>query len=166
MLGGGFTFPGRIAPDAADPVNVLLNIGHSMIHRQAIAAIRAAGLSPALGFLHSPTPRFAALAADLQEPFRHLVDRAVILATRRLSPRHFVRSDSGEYLLTLEPLAAKTFHALLQRSIQAGVMGRGQTEPRSWIAQIHHTARSLRRHLVDPAVPFEPFEHVPPSAAS
>ena len=71
-------------------MNVLLNIGHTMLYRHAIAACRAAGLSPAIGFLHQGDGRYAALASDLQEPFRHLVERAVILATRMLKPSQFL----------------------------------------------------------------------------
>lgn len=158
-LGSGFRFHTRVSPDASDPVNVLLNLGHTMLYRHAVAACRAAGLSPAVGFLHSSTPRFAALAADVQEPFRHLVERAVILATRRLKPNQFVPKDDGPYRLALEHHAAKTFHAVLQRSWRAAVVGRGQTDPRAWLGQMVVTARSLKRHLIDPASPWEPFEH-------
>lgn len=160
VLGSGFRFTARVAPDAADPVNALLNIGHTMLYRHAVAACRAVGLSPAIGSLHSATPRFAALAADLQEPFRHLVERAVILATRRLKPNQFIPQDDGPYRLALQHHADKTFHAILQRSWRAVVVGRGQTDPRAWLGQLIATARGLKRHLLDPTgSPWEPFEH-------
>ncbi|MBN9119959.1 MAG: CRISPR-associated endonuclease Cas1, partial [Planctomycetes bacterium] len=159
LLGSGFRFARRVSPDADDPVNVLLNIGHTVLHRHAAAACRAAGLSPAVGFLHRGTGRFAALAADLQEPFRHLVERAVIVATRRLRPAQFLARADGAHRLVLDANAARSFHALLQRTLRAGAAGRGQTEPRSWLAQLLTTARGLRRHLLDPAAPWEPFEH-------
>ena len=38
--------------------------------------------------------RYASLASDLQEPFRHLVERAVILATRILRPSQFVQAST------------------------------------------------------------------------
>lgn len=159
LLGKGFSFHLRVAPDAGDPVNVLLNMGHTMLYRHAIAACRAAGLCPAVGFLHTSDGRYASLAADLQEPFRHLVERAVILATRILKPSQFVPRFDGPYPLVLEHHAAKTFHALMQRSWKTGVIGKGQTEPRPWLAQFLATARSLRRRLIDPESPWEPFEH-------
>jgi len=159
FLGGGFRFPGRVSPDATDPVNVMLNIGYTMLHRHAVAAARAAGLSPAIGFLHESTPRSAALGADLQEPFRHLVERAVILASRRLKPAQFVPREDGPYSLVMEFHAAKQFHAVLQRSWKLAVIGRGQTEPKAWLGQMLTSARALRRHLLDAASPWEPFEH-------
>ncbi len=82
-----------------------------------------------------------------------------MVATRRLKPAHFVRQEGGRYPLRLEHRAAKLFHGLLQRTWRGGVVGRGQTEPRAWLAQLRTTARGLRRHLVDPATPWEPFEH-------
>jgi CRISPR-associated endonuclease Cas1 len=159
LLGPGFHFPRRVSPDARDPVNVLLNIGHTMLYRHAVSACRAAGLSPAVGFLHVPSARFAALAADLQEPFRHLVERAVILATRRLKPNQFLPRDDGPYALVLEHRAARTYHAVLQRSWQLAVVGNGQTEGRPYLGQMIHTARALRRHLIDPEQPWGPFQH-------
>ena len=160
LLGQGFCFSNRVAPEAGDPVNVLLNIGHTVLYRQAITACRAAGLSPALGFLHQGDGRYAALAADLQEPFRHLVERAVILATRVLKPSQFEPRFDGPYPLVLDHHATKKFHALLQRSWKTAVTGRGQTEPRAWLAQLLATARALRRRLIDPEMPWEPFEHL------
>ena len=137
----------------------MLNIGHTMLHNHAIAACRAAGLSPALGFLHQGDGRYPALAADLQEPFRHLVERSVILATRILRPAAFVRRVDGPYPLVLDHHASRKFHALLQRSWRTAILGRGQTEPRAWLAQLLANARALRRRLLDPNSPWEPFEH-------
>ena len=159
FLGRGFTFHGRVAPDATDPVNVLLNMGHTMLYQHAAVACRAVGLSPAVGLLHQGDGRYAALAADLQEPFRHLVERAVILASRQLKPTQFETREDGPYPLVLDHHAAQRFHALLQKSWAAGVTGRGQTEPRPWLSQMISTARGLRRALLDPETTWEPFQH-------
>jgi len=160
FLGPGFRFPGRVSPDANDPVNVLLNIGYTILYRHLIAACRSAGLSPSVGFLHASTSRYAALAADLQEPFRHVVERAVILATRRLKPTQFLPKEDGPHALVLEHHASKMFHAILQRSLRTSVVARGQTDSRAWLGQFLNTARALRRRLTDPdATTWEPFEH-------
>jgi CRISPR-associated protein Cas1 len=158
-LGRGFSFSRRVAPDADDPVNVLLNLGHTMMHRHAIAACRAAGLSPSVGFLHQGDGRHAALASDLQEPFRALVERAVIVATRTLKPSSFERRPDGPHPLVLDHHASKKFHALLQRSLRTAVIARGREEPRTWLAHLLANARSLRRRLLDASSPWEPFQH-------
>ncbi len=158
-VGHGFSFQRRVAPEASDPVNILLNLAHTQIHRHAVAAARAAGLSPAVGFLHRGDGRYAALAADLQEPFRHFAERSVILATRQLKPTQFIERPSGPHALALNHHASTRFHALLQRCLRLSIVGQGQSESRPWLAQFLATARSLRRHLLHPDTPFEAFAH-------
>jgi CRISPR-associated protein Cas1 len=159
FLGPGYRFTQRVAPEASDPVNLLLNLAYTQLHRHLTAACRAVGLSPAVGFLHRGDGRYAALAADLQEPFRHLAERAVVVATRQIKPSHFTERTDGPHALELDHHASTRIHALLQRGLRLAVAGRGQSEPRAWLAQMLATARSLRRHLLDPTTPFEAFEH-------
>ncbi len=64
--------------DRAQPgVNGLLNYGYIILRATCARAIVAAGLNPALGVHHHAGPNNAALADDLMEPFRPLVDLAV-----------------------------------------------------------------------------------------
>jgi CRISPR-associated protein Cas1 len=158
-LGHGFHFERRVAPQAADPVNVLLNIGYTALYRWMIVAARAAGLSPALGLFHVADGRFASLAADFQEPFRHLIDRVVIQATWQLRPGQFHATPDGRFELGLAPQAARRFQDLLHRTFALAVTGAGQSEPSSYHRQFVRQARALRRHLVDPTQPFVPFSH-------
>ena len=120
-LGPGFVFEKRVAPDAEDPVNVMLNIAHTLGYRLSQLAVRAAGLSPSIGFLHDATTRFAALASDLQEPFRFLMDRIVIDATYRLRPKDFRRSATGPYRLVIAPDAARQFQLMLWQALSLAV---------------------------------------------
>jgi group II intron reverse transcriptase/maturase/CRISPR-associated endonuclease Cas1 len=78
-----FRFEGRSGRGATDPINAVLNLLYTQLFRQCWQAALAAGLDPYLGLLHVPSRRYAALAADLQEPFRFLVDRLVLDLARR-----------------------------------------------------------------------------------
>jgi CRISPR-associated protein Cas1 len=77
-------FPGRangktLRPmGAIDPINALFNYGYSVLESQCWKAINANGLDPYVGFLHENNPSKAPLVYDLQEPFRWIVDVAVI----------------------------------------------------------------------------------------
>ena len=155
-LGSGFTFERRVAPDAEDPVNALLNIAHTLAFRLALLAIKAAGLAPMIGFLHKSTARFPALAADLQEPFRPLMERAVIEATHTLRPRDFRLADSGPYRLALAPAAARTFQAILWRHWAIEYRTCEADSPASYRQRLVRMARGLRRHLLDQQYPFAP----------
>jgi CRISPR-associated endonuclease Cas1 len=158
-VGPGFRFQRRVAPNAEDPVNVLLNIAQTALYRHMILAGRSAGLLVAQGILHTPRSGHAALASDLQEPFRHVADRVVLEAVRHLHRRDFRRTPDGPFALRILPRAARTFALLIHTAFARAVRGRLQAEPVSYRMQFLRQARSLRRHLLDPEHPFHPFEH-------
>ncbi|RMG34354.1 MAG: type II CRISPR-associated endonuclease Cas1 [Planctomycetota bacterium] len=58
--------------------NLLLNYGYAVLRAIVARAIVAAGLHPALGIHHHHRENAYCLADDLMEPFRPLVDRAVV----------------------------------------------------------------------------------------
>ena len=60
-----------------DGVNALLNYGYTVLRAVLSRAICAAGLHPTLGIHHSNRANAFALADDLMEPYRPLVDRMV-----------------------------------------------------------------------------------------
>lgn len=72
MMGESF----RRNRNAAD-INVLLNYGYTVLRAATARAIVAAGLHPGIGLHHSNRGNAFALADDLMEPFRPLVDCAV-----------------------------------------------------------------------------------------
>ncbi|WP_417271110.1 type II CRISPR-associated endonuclease Cas1 [Celeribacter sp.] len=63
----------RLAADA----NALLNYGYTVLRACASRAVVAAGLHPSIGIHHSNQGNAFALADDVMEPFRPLVDCAV-----------------------------------------------------------------------------------------
>ncbi|MGJ8590130.1 MAG: type II CRISPR-associated endonuclease Cas1 [Yoonia sp.] len=76
----------RDAPD----VNALLNYGYTVLRAATARAIVAAGLHPPIGLHHSNRGNAFALADDLMEPFRPLVD----CAARTLSERNGSQVDT------------------------------------------------------------------------
>lgn len=63
----------------AGGANILLNYGYAVLRAMTARAICAAGLHPSLGIHHHNRYDAFPLADDLMEPFRPLVDRAVLL---------------------------------------------------------------------------------------
>ncbi len=160
----GFRFARRVAPDADDPVNVLLNIAHTHLYRLASLAIRAAGLSPALGVLHERRAGFHALAADVMEPFRHLVDRTVLASLRWLTPRDFRPASDGRYRLTIRPGAAREFTAAATTALAWPVSAADGRPPRAYRNHLIALVRNLKRLFRDPNAPLTVFEHPAPPA--
>ncbi len=64
-------------PDAGGP-NAYLNYGYAVLRAIVARAVCAAGLHPSLGLHHHNRYDAFCLADDLMEPFRPLVDRAVV----------------------------------------------------------------------------------------
>jgi CRISPR-associated protein Cas1 len=74
-------FTSRTKRPARDPVNAALNYGYALLLSDCIRAVRACGLDPHAGFLHSSERNKPALALDLCEEFRAPVaDSAVLRA--------------------------------------------------------------------------------------
>lgn len=60
----------------ADGANALLNYGYTVLRAFASRAICASGLHPTIGVFHANRANSFALADDLMEPFRPIVDLA------------------------------------------------------------------------------------------
>jgi CRISPR-associated protein Cas1 len=66
---------GRKKPDM---INSLLNFGFYLLFSRINATVRAAGLNPYLGFLHSPADDYESLVCDIQELFRAEIHNFII----------------------------------------------------------------------------------------
>jgi CRISPR-associated protein Cas1 len=101
-------FPGR-RRESPDLVNVLLNLGYTLLYREMEGLASGAGLEPALGFYHSLDAGRASLACDVQEEFRHnFVDRLVLTLVnrRQIQPeKHLQAAGSSAPRLTAEALS-------------------------------------------------------------
>lgn len=73
LFGSAFT-----RDQKADGPNALLNYGYTVLRAVVSRAICAAGLHPTLGIFHANRANAFALADDLMEPYRPLVDDAVL----------------------------------------------------------------------------------------
>lgn len=71
------TEPFRRDPDKRD-ANLMLNYGYAVVRAIVARAICASGLHPSLGLHHHNRSNPYCLADDLMEPFRPIVDRAVV----------------------------------------------------------------------------------------
>jgi CRISP-associated protein Cas1 len=97
-------FSGREKRPALDPINSMLSFGYSMLYNHVSTALVAAGLNPRLGLYHRGHGSHHALASDLMEPLRFLVDAVVwaVVQKRRVAPADFTLAadGTGETLMT------------------------------------------------------------------
>jgi CRISPR-associated protein Cas1 len=84
ILPAGLGFTSRSRQPPTDVVNAALSYGYAIILAESVSALCAAGLDPAIGFLHAEQDKRPSLALDLMEEFRPLVvDQVVVAAARR-----------------------------------------------------------------------------------
>jgi CRISPR-associated protein Cas1 len=98
-------FTRRVRRPPTDPINSLLSLGYTLLFYNVYALIRARGLHPYVGHLHTMRDRHPSLASDLMEELRApVVDSLVlyILHSKLLGQSDFYRSKdaSGPCLLT------------------------------------------------------------------
>lgn len=155
-------FSGRSRRPPTDPVNALLSYGYALLVAETERAVRRVGLDPAVGLFHVPGRGAPALALDLVEPVRPVVDRLVMTLVNRgqLGPEDFreptpeERSDEGLWeapAVYLGDLARK----LVLRTLEAE-LGRRAPHPERedrWALRdlLVEQARSLARLADDPA---------------
>lgn len=92
---------------AGDKINCMLNYGYAILEAECLRAINIVGLDPHVGFLHEMKIGSKSLAYDLQEPFRFLIDLAVIssIEKKKMKDSDFIRTEN--YNLRLRPSGAK-----------------------------------------------------------
>jgi CRISP-associated protein Cas1 len=88
---------------AVDPINALFNYGYTFLESLCWKAVNANGLDPHVGFLHEMASGKAPLVYDLQEPFRWIVDQAVITALENkvFDKKDFIRTEN--YNIRIRP---------------------------------------------------------------
>jgi CRISPR-associated protein Cas1 len=97
IMPDGLRFAGRSRQPPGDLINAALSYGYAIILGEAVSALCAAGLDPAIGLLHAEQDNRPSLALDLMEEFRPLVvDQLVVAAARRgeLRPEHGRRDEA------------------------------------------------------------------------
>lgn len=113
---------------AVDPVNALFNYGYSILESQCWRAINATGLDPYIGFVHQMAAGKYPLVYDLQEPFRWMVDVAIInaLENQVFTKKDFIRTEN--YVIRLSSAGTKK----LLESVNVQLTNRTQFRGKSW----------------------------------
>jgi CRISPR-associated protein Cas1 len=149
--------------NAADPVNLALNYGYGFLQCEVRMAINAVGLELGVGFLHEGADYQTkqALVFDLMEPFRFLVDIAVMQAfeSGKLDAQsfHFTEHD---YRYHFQLDAKGRFLDVLRETFNSGVKYKGRVL--KWDTLIQEKTAELARYLIGarPALDFSELNPV------
>ena len=133
-----------------DPFNALLSLGYSTLYSQCASLLQVAGLYPWQGFYHHPRDRHMALASDLMESYRHLVERTALTMLRagQLKEDDFYILKTGACQLSRRGLRAY-LHQLEQRLLKP-MLARDEEEPQTLQEHMLMTAHGLIRYIRSP----------------
>jgi len=93
-------------------VNAVLGFCYGLIVTEVQGGLEAVGLDPQMGFLHADRPGRPALALDMAEELRPVIDRFVVKLFRRrqFSLEHFTITPGGATYLNDDGRAALFEH--------------------------------------------------------
>ncbi|HJQ32776.1 MAG TPA: CRISPR-associated endonuclease Cas1 [Pyrinomonadaceae bacterium] len=114
-------FAGRRTQPPPDPVNAMLSFGYTLLYNHLSTALLAAGLNPRIGIMHGERGTYHALACDLQEEFRHLVDAQVwaMINRREVKPENFYASEDGRYPCLMADDLRRKFIAAFEKRLSS-----------------------------------------------
>jgi CRISP-associated protein Cas1 len=95
------------AKGTGDKFNCMLNYGYAILEAEILKSINSVGLDRHIGFLHEKQVGKNSLAYDMQEPFRYLIDLAVLdlIENNNIKDSDFIRTEN--YNLRLRSSGAK-----------------------------------------------------------
>ncbi len=152
-----FRFTTRSRRPPRDPVNAVLSFLYAMLAHDVRSACEAAGLDPAVGFLHRDRPGRPGLALDLMEEFRaFLADRTALalINRRQLSPGGFTANGPG---VRMDDATRKAVITTYQKAKDRSIQHPYLNEKTTLGLLPHIQARLLSRYLRGELDAYPPF---------
>jgi CRISPR-associated protein Cas1 len=153
-----FAFRERSRRPPLDNVNSLLSFLYALLAHDARAACEAAGLDPAVGFLHRDRPGRPGLALDLMEELRaFLADRLALslINRRQVQGSGFKAAASGG--IQMDDATRKTVLVAYQKRKQEELQHPFLGEKTTVGLLLHLQARLLARYLRSDLDGYPPF---------
>lgn len=151
-------FAGRRTQPPPDPFNALLSFGYTLLYQHLSTALVVAGLNPRVGLFHTERGTYHALACDMQEEFRHLVDAQAWASVNRreIKASDFCASEDGRYPCLLQPESRKKFIAAFEKRLSSEFTPPGGTTV-TYRAFMERQARHLREFVEGRAAHYRPL---------
>ncbi|MBI2841702.1 MAG: CRISPR-associated endonuclease Cas1 [Acidobacteria bacterium] len=139
-------FQGRKAHPATDPVNAMLSFGYTLLYNHLSTALIAAGLNPRIGIFHAQRGAYHALACDLQEEFRHLIDALVWagVSRREVTPADFIVDQGDQHKCFMSVELRRDFIQRIERRLLTAFRPGGEQEELSYRAFMDRQARQVK----------------------
>jgi CRISP-associated protein Cas1 len=157
LIGRDWGFTDRQRRPPPDPVNAMLSFGYTLLASEAIAALAATGLDPAVGFLHQARWGRPNLALDVMEEFRPLVVDAVVM---RCATTGIVRPEEFDTVpgqgCRMNPRSRHAFLAAYEHRMLTLFTHEPTARRVSYRVGLGLQARALARTILNPDRPYRP----------
>ncbi len=152
-----FEFTTRKKRPSPDPFNALLSLGYTILYSHACSVLQIAGLYPWQGFYHQGYGRHMALASDLMEVFRHIVERTALTMLRsgQLKADNFYILQDGSCRLTRDAL--KIYLTQLSSRMLKPLVDKNHINSMNMHEHLLQQANQLIRHIRDCEQPIKFF---------
>jgi len=153
-----FRFVTRTRRPPLDRMNCLLSFLYTVLALDARSACEAAGLDPAVGFLHGDRPGRPSLALDLMEELRPvLADRLALALVNRqqVRPNGFREEPTGAVLM--DDTTRRSVLAAYQKRKQESITHPFLGDKVTFGLVVHLQARLLARYLRGDLDAYPPF---------
>jgi group II intron reverse transcriptase/maturase/CRISPR-associated endonuclease Cas1 len=153
-----FQFTSRSRRPPLDPFNALLSLGYSILYSHSASILQIAGLYPWQGFYHIGRGKHLALASDIMESYRHIVERCALTVIRsgQLKKEDFYTLKNGACQLTRAGL--KSYLYQLNSRILKPVGSKNIDTVLPLQQHLMHTVHQLINHIRNPETEVHFFE--------
>jgi len=150
-----FPFEGRVYRPPRGPVNVLLSFGYTLLYNRMSSVLHEHGFDPRIGIFHQGRGTHEALASDLMEELRHVVERVVLALVhlKAIGEDSFTVDSRGLARLTGEGF--RRFIARWEQTMST-TFSIGSARKISCNGYLDEAAGALRRMLIL-GLPYKPL---------
>ncbi|HWQ12858.1 MAG TPA: CRISPR-associated endonuclease Cas1 [Roseiflexaceae bacterium] len=163
LISAEWRFERRNRRPPADPVNVLLSLGYTLLTHKMLGAVQSAGFDPYMGFLHQHDYGRPSLALDLIEEFRPLLVDSLVLrccGDGRLTVGDFAPGDDPARPVVLSDDGKRRFIAAFEERMRTEATHPDGADGRpgkvTYLRCLELQARRLARAVLRDE-PYEPF---------
>lgn len=157
-LPDGWGMDGRHRRPPPDPINAMLSFGYTLLYNHLATAVLAAGLNPRIGLFHAGRGRMQALACDLEEELRWLVDAFVwaLVSRRRARPDEF-RAAGPRRPCVMSQELCRRFLVGFEERLLTEFTPQGAGEPLTYRAFMTRQARQVSQLVLGRREAYEPL---------
>lgn len=153
-------FTGRKRQPPPDPVNAMLSWGYTLLFYNVYSFLRARGLNPHVGYLHSLRMGHPALASDMMEEFRAPIVDAIVwnmVLNRRLSPGDFDFPDVPGGACRMKEAARRRFIREMEKKFNTAIIHPHSGLKLDYRRCIEHQIRQLAAVIRGEQDGYQPF---------